>query len=246
MERQGNTIIVKGDLSYKEEKDTAKVNLYESQNYFLTLMKESMAREGIKLRGDIDTAKVYTNAEEIFSIERSFDSVIVNLNKKSDNLSAEMTLRALAHKKAGDYASSEDGVEMVDSLIKIIGLDPENYRIVDGSGVSHYNLVSGELLLEILKYFYKEEPELFKTLHHSFPIAGIDGTLDYRMKEGSAYKNVSAKTGTLSGVSCLSGYAAAKNGNNLAFSIMVQNHVDNWRKAINFQDEICHIIADYE
>lgn len=246
MERQGTKIIVKGDLSYKAEKDTAQVNLYNPEYYFLTLMAESMERHGIKFSGTLDTTSIWKNAEEIFSIERTFDSVIVNLNKKSDNLSAEMTLRALAHENTGKYASAEDGVEMVDSLIKIIGFEPENYRIVDGSGVSHYNLVSAELLLGILKYLYYEENDLYEILRNSFPVAGVDGTLENRMEEGFAYKRVHAKTGTLSGVSCLSGYAKANNGNNLAFSIMVQNHVDNWRKAVNFQDEICNIIADYK
>ena len=118
------------------------------------------------------------------------------------------------------------------------------YRLADGSGVSHYNLVSAELLLGVLKYFYYEEPDLYETLYESFPIAGIDGSLKNRMEKTKAENNVHAKTGTLSGVSSLSGYVKNKRGNMIAFSILVQNYNDSSKQAREFIDAVCEILAE--
>ena len=101
------------------------------------------------------------------------------------------------------------------------------------------------MIVKILKYVFNQKPELYEILYNSFPIAGVDGTLEYRMKNTSAEKNVHAKTGTLSGVSTLSGYLTTKNNHTIAFSILMQNYVGSSTKAKEFQDEICKILSNY-
>ncbi len=157
-----------------------------------------------------------------------------------------MTLRAMAYENFGKVASAKKGVKLIDSLITEVGLNPKDYRIVDGSGVSHYNLVSVELLNEILVYMNLYHPDLFELLYESFPIAGVDGTLKHRMEDGNAFNNVHAKTGTLSGVSSLSGYLYDKKGDLISFSINTQNFVGSSRKARVFQDKICEILSNME
>ena len=93
---------------------------------------------------------------------------------------------------------------------------------------------------------YYQRKELFPLFYNSLPIAGGDGTLEKRMKNTSAHQNVHAKTGTLNGVSNLSGYVTAKNGHLIAFSIMIQNFVEKYSKARNFQNMICELLAEYE
>ena len=100
------------------------------------------------------------------------------------------------------------------------------------------------MLLAVLKYFYYNEPDLFETLYNSFPIAGVDGSLENRMKKTKAENNVHAKTGTLSGVSSLSGYVKNKKGNMIAFSILVQNYNGNSKQARDFIDDVCEILAE--
>ena len=157
-----------------------------------------------------------------------------------------MTLYALAEKYYGKPATAINGIKMIDSLITLAGFDPSDYRIVDGSGVSHYNLISAELILGVLKYLYYEKPQLFKLFYDSLPIAGSDGTLENRMTDTPAQNNLRAKTGTISGVSCLSGYIKARNGHNIAFSVMVQNYVTKAKVARVFIDEICDLLARYK
>ena len=76
------------------------------------------------------------------------------MNKESDNLNAEMFICAMAYKDSGAPASADNGLAAVKRFIDSLGFNSENYSIADGSGVSHYNLISAELLLELLKYMY--------------------------------------------------------------------------------------------
>lgn len=241
-----NNVIINGSISPKSTGVQKEINVYQSQYYFLTLLKEELQKQNIYFNGITSVQDVKQDAVIITAVKRKFGEVIVNLNKTSDNLSAEMTLRALALKCFGKPASAENGLKMVDSLLTICGLKPSDYRVVDGSGVSHYNLVTSEMLLELLKYFYNNKPELYKILYNSFPNAGVDGSLGGRMKTTLAENNVHAKTGTLSGVSCLSGYVTTKANHTVAFSILIQNYIGSKSQASRFEDEICKILAETE
>lgn len=243
---RGNEIMIEGDISYRRKPDTVQINIVNPEYYFLYLMKENLEKSGVSFYGKIDTGMVPEFSNFIYVKERRFDEVIVNLNKESDNLSAEMTLRALSKVYKKEKASAENGTKMIDSLVNRIGLNYKNYRYVDGSGVSHYNVVTTELMVELLKYFYNTSEEKYTTLKNSFPIAGIDGTLENRMRRTKAYRNVYAKTGTLTGVSTLSGYLTSKNGHELAFSIFVQNFRRGARIARRYQDKICDFLCKLE
>ena len=241
-----NEIIVEGQLSTRFRSVNEFVNIFDPAKYFLTVFSEVLDSNSISFKGNTELLKVPLYAEKICDLERSFCDIIVNLNKTSDNLSAEMTLRAISEKYSGQPATADSGIQVVNMILDSAGLNSDNYRIVDGSGVSHYNLISAESLAKLLKYIYDKHPDLQKILFDSFPIAGVDGTLENRMQKSLAINNVHAKTGTLSGVSCLSGYVENKNKHQLAFSIMMQNFVGSSKTARDFQDEICKILASYE
>ena len=168
------------------------------------------------------------------------------MNKESDNLNAEMMIYAIALKDSDAPASVNNGLAAVKRIIDSVGLNPNDYFVADGSGASHYNLVSAELLLDVLKYMYYERKDLFDFFYNSLAIAGVDGTLKKRMKNTSTEGNVHAKTGTLKGVSNLSGYVTSQSGHLIAFSILIQNFVESYSKARNFQDKICILLAEYE
>ena len=163
--------------------------------------------------------------------------------KESDNLCAESMFYHLAlHYAQKKRVTDNDGSDAINHFIKEkLGLNPDYYNIVDGSGVSLYNYISPRLLLEYLKYAYYHA-EIFQPFYEALPIAGVDGTLSSRMKKSKAYKNVHAKTGTVTGVSSLAGYAKAPNGHQLAFAIINQNVMKS-RQARTFQDKVCDILC---
>jgi D-alanyl-D-alanine carboxypeptidase/D-alanyl-D-alanine-endopeptidase (penicillin-binding protein 4) len=202
-----------------------------------------MQHEGIVLNGYIDFKTLPEKAIHLSSVFRSLDTVLVNMNKESDNLSAEMILYALALNDSGAPASAENGIEAIKKMIVLTGLDADNYLLADGSGISRYNLISAELTNTIIKYFYYSQPDIFNTFYNTLPTAGIDGTLENRMRNTSAEGNVRAKTGTLNGVSALSGFVNDTNGDLIAFSIFIQNYTEKNLTARKFIDRICELLA---
>lgn len=237
-----NEILIIGKNDFKDY--SVIVNVLEPEKYFLKVFSEILDSNNIKLNGNLEIKNLPGQINLLHSFTRKFSDIIDNLNKTSDNLSAEMTLLALAEKYFGKPANAKNGISVIEKMIELIGLSPSDYRIVDGSGVSHYNVVTTELLSTLLKYFYNKRPELYEILYNSFPIAGIDGTLENRMRNTLAENNVHAKTGTITGVSTLSGYVTTKIKHTLAFSIMIQNYVGSSSKAKEFQDQISKILAE--
>ncbi len=241
---RNNTIPVKGNITRTSKRDTISLNVFNPTFYFLSLMKESIEQNGISFKGKVDTLTLPGSAKKIFTYERNIEPVITNTNKISDNLSSEMILRTLASNSSNKPATAAKGIRLIDSLITLTGLNPKNYRLVDGSGLSNYNLLSAELLTEILKYYYFKKPDLLPKFLSSFPISGVDGTLRNRMKESRVFKRVHGKTGSLSGVSNLSGYLESRNGHMIAFSILIQNFVGTSVQARSVQEKLCEIIFE--
>jgi len=246
---RSNKIIVEGKIRKSSVIDSSnqffKINLLEPDNYFLTLFEEKLENENILVEKPIQIKPLPENAVYLASIYRVIDTVLSVVNKDSDNLSAEMLIYAIAYKDSGAPASSANGLAAVKKFIDSLGLNSDDYSIADGSGVSHYNLISAELIVGLLKYIYYKQDNLFPLFYNSLSIAGVDGTLMTRMKNTLAQNNVHAKTGTLNGVSTLSGYVTANNGNLIAFSIMIQNFVKEYSTARNFQNKICELLAEY-
>ncbi len=223
-----------------------RVNIFRPDLYFLTLFKEKLEKSGIKIGGNISLLRKPLSAKWISVCSREYDSVMVYMNKHSDNLSAEMTLYSLAASFNTYPVSAAEGLNVIDSLLTLCGIDEQNDVIADGSGVSRYNLLSAEQILSVLKYMYVNDPDLFQIYYKSLPVAGIDGTLGKRMIGTIAQGKVHAKTGTLRGVSCLSGYATGKNNHIIAFSILEQNFIDQTDYARFIQNKICELLCQYE
>lgn len=240
-------IVISGKISAGKSARTT-VNLRFPEKYFLTLLREQLELNGIRITGELKTTDTlnYSPTDTVYTNKVTLDSIIVNLNKTSDNLSTEMLLRALAVHAAGAPATADNGIQLVDSLITLAGYNPLNYRIVDGSGVSHYNLISAELIRGLLEYLYThyKDTRHFEVFKNSQPIAGVDGSLKNRMKNSAAEGKVFAKTGTLSGVSCLSGYTTNSAGDTIVFSIMMQNHYRAIRRMLEIQNYIGIILSE--
>lgn len=227
--------------------DTIKksVNVYRPDLYFLTLLKEKLQESKIILKGNIGVMRNPSTSRWLSFSNHTYDNVMTYMNKVSDNLSAEMVLYSLAESFNSSPVTASRGLRVIDSLMTLSGIPRHTYLAADGSGVSRYNLFSADNILSVLKNIYYNYPGLFDLYFNSLPIAGIDGTLRRRMQGSEAEGNVHAKTGTLQGVSCLSGYAKAKNNHMIAFSILEQNFIYETDYAREIQDKICVLLARY-
>lgn len=210
--------------------------VYDREDYFMEAFANELANKGIVVTGKNMTQTTPSGAQLMCTRSHPIDHILRRMMKDSDNLYAECMYYNLALAKARP-ARPSGARQFQNSLITKIGLNPQAYRIVDGSGLSLYNYVSPELEIRYLKYAY-DNPNIYAHLFTALPVAGVDGTLAKRMRYTAAKGNVSAKTGTLTGVSSLAGYANAANGHLLAFCIINQG-VLRTLTAKNFQDKIC-------
>lgn len=240
-----NTIFVKGNINRTTQAQVYYFNVWRPELYMAELVKEKLVSSGIQTTES--TGIIYPDYEyqKIYEFRHAYKNLITPLNKKSDNLYAEMMLLALGGKSREKNISFSDGKKYIDSVIAWAGKTPGNYRIADGSGVSRYSAVSADLLSALISKLYFDNGELFNIFYNSLPIAGVDGTLSSRMKNTVCFNNVRAKTGSLSGVSTLTGYVKGKSGDMLAFSILMQNFTGSAAKARAFQDKICELITLY-
>ena len=139
------------------------------------------------------------------------------------------------------YPSARAAAKKIGTLISDLGLNPNDYYIADGSGLSLYNYVTPELIVSLLRYAWQRD-NIFEHLYPALPIAGEDGTLEKRMRNSSAHYNVHAKTGTVRSVSTLAGYATASNDHLLAFCIMNQG-IRTTSIGHRFQDKVCKLLT---
>jgi D-alanyl-D-alanine carboxypeptidase/D-alanyl-D-alanine-endopeptidase (penicillin-binding protein 4) len=118
-------------------------------------------------------------------------------------------------------------------------LDEEDYHFEDGSGLSRLNLVRPRAIVQLLRYMYST-PQWMDLL----PTGGEDGTLATRFTGTRAAGKIHAKTGTLSHVSTLSGYAVRRSGAVRTFSIMVNNYAADGSEIRAIVDKICNLIVE--
>lgn len=162
------------------------------------------------------------DAQKLYGLDA--DLLYRELMQESDNFIAEQLLLLISGEYFGTL-NTEDAIEFVtDSLYSNL---PQPIRWVDGSGLSRYNLVSPRDLVTVLDRLYFSMPQT--RLFDIFPAGGQSGTVQnwYSGPDGQPY--VYAKTGTLSGVHCLSGYLVTERGKVLIFSFMHNNYTGTSR-----------------
>ncbi|HEV7472533.1 MAG TPA: D-alanyl-D-alanine carboxypeptidase/D-alanyl-D-alanine-endopeptidase, partial [Pyrinomonadaceae bacterium] len=155
--------------------------------------------------------------------------IAANTLKPSQNLYTELILRTLGKVVAPPVTAvpvnrnSEDaGLEVVKTFLREAGLSPPTLVLNDGSGLSRNDMITAEATVQLLNYMHRHR--YAAVFRDALPIAGVDGSLRNRFKNTPAENNLRAKTGTLSSVTSLSGYVRDAAGEELAFSIMVNNY----------------------
>ena len=81
----------------------------------------------------------------------------------------------------------------------------------DGDGESRYDLITPAQVIKVL-YYAQHNRKIRSYFRVALPIAGIDGTLQNRLKQHGVRHVVIAKTGSMTGVSSLSGYVGNSHG----------------------------------
>ncbi len=166
--------------------------------------------------------------------------VLRTINKISQNLHVEMVLREVGRVRRGS-GSLEAGIEERKAFLAQAGIPDTEYDLDDASGLARQNLVTPDAVARLLVYMYGTQyREAWLSL---LPIGGEDGTLEDRFDKQSAARAIHAKTGTLTAVSGLSGYAERRRGGPVVFSILVNNYHGQSREIRGVMDKIALLIA---
>ncbi len=162
------------------------------------------------------------------------------VNKQSQNLHAETLLRLLGLRSSGE-GSVEKGREAVLAFLKRLGVPAGGWQLTDGCGLARTDLVTPRGMAALLVAMDRHPQAA--AFRDSLPVAGRDGTLATRLRGTPAEGRVQAKTGSLSLVSALAGYATARDGDGLAFVVLVDNHAGGSRDAVAAIDEVVQALV---
>lgn len=164
------------------------------------------------------------------------DTVLRRMMYQSDNFIAEQMLLVCAGQKFDALRQDTIIKWMLDSVLNDL---PQRPRWVDGSGLSRYNLASPRDFTVVLRKLWEEQPPA--RLFSLFPAGGLNGTVAgwYKGKDGKPF--VFAKSGSMSGVQCLSGYLLTKRGKVLIFSFMHNNFVGSGKP---WKEEMARILEN--
>lgn len=156
-------------------------------------------------------------------------------NKVSQNLHAELLLRAVAEEKKG-FGVTDAGLWVEQDFLKSIGVADGDVVFSDGSGLSRDDLVTPRAVVQLLRY--DSQQTWGADYISTFPIAGVDGTLENRFKDTPASGLIQAKTGALDHVRAISGFATTLHGERLVFTIFGNNNPQRGRDSVVAMDAI--------
>ncbi len=232
-----NTIRIRGNCT---RETTEKLNMYKSADFFVAVLVEKLTAQGVTVK-NVAFGTVPDSALCIFSTARAVEDIVAEALLESDNICAEALLYHLAATGGGSSFSMEHGCEVVDSFMQeYVGCN-DGYSLYDGSGLSPYNHMSATAVLSVLRYIYGNS-DIYGVVYPRLPLSGESGTMKHRTKGTTAYKKVRAKTGTVTGVCTLAGYATAKDGHTLAF-VLMNSGAKSARKAREWQDRVCDALC---
>jgi D-alanyl-D-alanine carboxypeptidase/D-alanyl-D-alanine-endopeptidase (penicillin-binding protein 4) len=221
----GGTVVVSGVMPAGSVSRKLVLAIEEPALHAANLLAQLLRDRGIKISGTVRALHepepgepARTVLAEHFSIPLK-DSVKL-VNKISQNLHTEVLLRAAA-RQPGRWATPEDLQKFPGAFYAKAGIPEGDVIQTDGSGLSRHDLVTPRAFVALLAYAQKQA--WFPAFLASLPVAGADGTLNERMKEPPLAGKIHAKTGSVTHVRTLSGYAETPGGRRLIFSFLSNN-----------------------
>lgn len=270
-----DTLEIVGAIPLDDRGFTAGIGMSHPALLFVYLLRTALAQRGITVTGKSRTippanflgalpaatpmgsqvgpnpAPLPATRIEIATLQSPpFSLVAAQTMKPSQNLYTEIILRTLgkvapaAASPLNNIRTSEAaGLEVVKTFLKEAGVNLTPLSLTDGSGLSRNDMITAEASVQLLTYMSRHR--FANSFREALPVAGVDGTLRNRMRGTVAENNVRAKTGSLSSAATLSGYVTTAAGENLAFSIMVNNYPEDTEVRALCIDPIAVLLASF-
>jgi D-alanyl-D-alanine carboxypeptidase/D-alanyl-D-alanine-endopeptidase (penicillin-binding protein 4) len=221
--------------------DRARVNGYIARSPALaatTALRDALRAAGIAVEGPVRLGRADEYSVPLAEVySPPLGTIIRFMDRESDNFTAELLLKQLGAVEL-DRGTSAAGASVVMQTLAEAGVPTAGVRIVDGSGLSRLDRLTADSLAGLLKVSWAD-PVVRPALLAALPVAGVNGTLERRLRKPPARGRVLAKTGTTSDASALSGYVR----NRFAFAVLQNGHPLSYWWARVAQDRFAQVLA---
>lgn len=226
-------IIVTGQLAVDAEPVEIKLTMHNPRKWIESVYTHLLRGRGVVVADNPQDPEEWETYDFEWQSPHTLAEAVKHFLKVSENAVGEMLLLKLAETFGeGGEVSWPSGAEVIsDWLLNEAGLEKGSFRLVDGSGLSRYNLISADSSVKLLAYM--------KTHEHFEPF--FDGLPVYEVKLAAPgvggekwggvplaefeTQRVFAKTGGMSSVSTISGYIKTLDGRWLAFSLLGNGYI---------------------
>lgn len=230
-------LILAGQIPSRSRGRTFQLAAWDPARYAALALRAALADLGITIEGAVNSKHLFPDRLRSLRslpkptpriagdavaevISDNLAEAIRVVNKDSQNLHAEMLLREVALQESG-VGSQEAAVASMRRFLAEVGLRSGEFVLRDGSGLSRHNLLAPRGTVRLLEYMWRSDDR--QAYLNSLPVAAHDGTLDWRFRQAATRGRIRAKTGSMTHVLALSGYAEGASGETLAFSIFANN-----------------------
>ena len=203
-----------------------------------TAFRDALRTAGVAVDGTVKLSRVDDFSIPIAELESpSLASIIRFMDRESDNFTAELLLKQLGAVTL-DRGTSAAGASVVLQALTEAGVPTTGVRIVDGSGLSLLDRLTANAVAGILKAAWTD-PTVRPAFVAALPVAGVNGTLEDRLRKPPTRGRVLAKTGTTSDASALSGYVSTR----FLFTVLQNGHPLSYWWARRAQDRFVQVLA---
>jgi D-alanyl-D-alanine carboxypeptidase/D-alanyl-D-alanine-endopeptidase (penicillin-binding protein 4) len=247
-EAAGSVLTIAGSIPIGSAPQTMLVSAGNPTAWFARVLRRRLLASGIDVAGgavDADDVSIPSpdSAPIIYTYQsHPLSEIAQPLMKESINLYGEAVQRL--NGSGPPPRTNDQALEGVKRRLLSWGVPEDGFQLVDGSGLSRRDVLAPDTLLTILARMYDAGGQ--SPWMAMMPIAGVDGTLEARMKGTPAENNVRAKTGTMSNVRSIAGYVRTRDGEPLAFVVIVNNFEGTGAQAIAAIDAIVVRLAVFQ
>jgi len=236
-----NIVVVKGSLPAKSAPRKLVLAIEEPAQHAAATLKRLLEERGVKVAGVArarhDHAELGGDPAVIAEhVSVPLGDAVKLINKISQNLHTEMLLRTVA-RQSGVWATPDELMKVPADFYAAAGIAPGDVIQADASGLSRHDLVTPRAIVTLLNFAQKQS--WFGFYYASLPVAGVDGTLEDRMKNTLAAGQIHAKTGSVEHVRTLSGFAQTPGGRRVIFSFLSNNEGGKGHEAADALTGLC-------
>lgn len=219
-------------------------NVKSPPHFAANRLMEKIRKSDIIIGGTVNVTSTPVQVRLLSESRSSMRDIISIINKNSDNFIAEVLFKSIGASATGKQGNSLYSQQSILNFIDMNGIYKHGTSIVDGSGISRFDQVTLASVTGVMEKMYFDLRH-FDDFFNSLSIAGVDGTLRNRMKGTKAENNFRGKTGTLNGVTSISGYITTPDGEDLIVGIMFEFTRGGWNFYRGIQDEIIVLLANW-